>query len=380
MASVTLENLVKNYGDAKKPSIAVKGISLEIRDREFMVLVGPSGCGKTTILRMIAGLEDITDGTVKIGDRIVNDIMPKDRDIAMVFQNYALYPHMTVYNNMAFGLKIQGLPKDEIDNRVHTVANTLGIAEYLERKPKSLSGGERQRVALGRAIIRNPKVFLFDEPLSNLDAKMRVTMRTEINKLHDRLQATMIYVTHDQVEAMTMGERICVMNEGEIMQVDEPLNIYNHPANMFVAGFIGSPSMNFIKGKIVSEEGRSRFIETNSTPNSIRFDVGERLSLLSEGYRNEEIILGVRPEDIYDHRRCNAAQPSSGQYARVEIAEPTGAETNLYLNTGEHSIIARVSSSDRYITNEQLHLRFDLSRIHLFDPKTGKAISDAISG
>jgi multiple sugar transport system ATP-binding protein len=374
MASVTLEHLVKTYGDGKKAVRAVRNVNLEIRDREFIVIVGPSGCGKTTVLRMIAGLADTTEGTIRIDGRVVNDVLPKARDIAMVFQDYALYPHMSVFDNMAFGLKLQGVPRDEIRRNVEAVAGTLGIAELLERKPRSLSGGERQRVALGRAIVRNPKVFLFDEPLSNLDARLRVSMRTEIAKLHDRLQATMIFVTHDQVEAMTMGERICVMNDGEIMQVDEPLNIYNHPVNMFVASFIGNPPMNFITGRIVIEDGRPFFMEKNEGQDALRFDVGERLSLLSEGRRDEEIVLGIRPEDIHDHRRCSAAQPSAGLYARVELAEPTGAETNVYLNTGAHSIIARVSSSDRYLTNEQLLMRFDLSRIHLFDPATGNAI------
>jgi len=375
MASVTLENLVKNYGDNKHPNIAVKGISLKIRDREFMVFVGPSGCGKSTTLRMIAGLEDITEGSVSIEERIVNDVLPKDRDIAMVFQNYALYPHMSVYENMAFGLRLRKIPKDEINRRVRNTAMTLDIVEYLDRKPGTLSGGQRQRVALGRAIVRNPKVFLFDEPLSNLDAKARVSMRTEIAKLHDRLQATMIYVTHDQVEAMTMGDRICVLNDGKIVQVDDPLTIYNNPANMFVAGFIGSPPMNFINGRIVIQDERSLFVENNEDKDSIRFDLGARLSLLTEAYRDREVVFGIRPENVYDHRRCSAAQPSSGQYARVEISEPMGAETYLYLNTGAHPIIGRVASNDRYLTNEQAHLRFDLSHAHFFDPETGEALS-----
>jgi multiple sugar transport system ATP-binding protein len=379
MAGVILDKLIKNFGSAKAPIHAVNNVSLEVRDREFMVVVGPSGCGKTTLLRLIAGLEQPDSGGISIDGRLVNDVLPKDRDIAMVFQNYALYPHMKVYENMAFALKLQGVSREEIEDSVASVARILGISDLLDRKPGSLSGGEQQRVALGRAIVRNPKVFLFDEPLSNLDARLRVSMRTEIAKLHDRLQTTMIYVTHDQVEAMTMGERICVMNEGEIMQVDEPLAIYHHPVNMFVASFIGSPPINFITGRIVNEEGRSCFVEKNDNADTtLRFDVGERLSLISEDRRNQEIILGIRPEDIYDHRRCNAAQPSQSLYARVEIAESMGAETNVYLNTGAHTIIARVTGSDRYLTNEQLLMRFDLSKIHLFDPVTKLAIDKKI--
>lgn len=375
MASVTLEHLSKNFGDDRRPNFAVRDLSLEIHDREFLVIVGPSGCGKTTTLRMIAGLERMSGGDISIDGRVVNDVLPKDRNIAMVFQDYALYPHMSVFDNMAFGLKLRGFPYPEVQARVQNVARTLDMESYLDRKPGELSGGQRQRVALGRAIVRNPKVFLFDEPLSNLDANMRILMRTEIAKLHDRLQTTMIYVTHDQVEAMTMGERICVMNEGRIMQVDEPLKIYNHPLNMFVAGFIGSPSMNFIRGRIVSQEGHSIFVENNSTPNAIRFDIGERLSLISDKYRDQEIVLGIRPEDIYDNRRCTAVQPTTRLYARVELVEPTGAETNLYLNTGAHALIARVNGCDRFIMNESLQIRFDLSKLHLFEPETGLNIA-----
>src|SRR5271154_1544580 len=266
MAQVLLENLSKVFPEKGGPGVAaVKRINLQIEDREFMVLVGPSGCGKSTTLRMIAGLEEITSGTISIGGRLVNDVLPKDRDIAMVFQNYALYPHMTVYENMAFGLKLRKLPKAEIEARVNETAAMLGLESLLKRRPKALSGGQRQRVALGRAIVRKPKVFLFDEPLSNLDAKMRVSTRTEISKLHGRLGATMIYVTHDQVEAMTMGDRICVMKDGHVMQVAAPLEIYNHPANLFVAGFIGSPPMNFFKGTIARNGGRLTFVETAST-------------------------------------------------------------------------------------------------------------------
>ena len=374
MASVTLENLFKNYGDAKRPNVALKGIDLEIRDREFMVLVGPSGCGKSTTLRVIAGLEDLTSGRVIIDGQEMNHVLPRDRDIAMVFQNYALYPHMSVYENMAFALKMRRFPADEIRSRVESAAKALDITSYLHRKPHTLSGGQMQRVALGRAIVRSPRVFLFDEPLSNLDAKARVSMRTEIVKLHDRLQATMIYVTHDQVEAMTMGDRICVMNEGEIVQVDEPLNIYNKPVNMFVAAFIGSPQINFIKGRIVSEEGRSCFIEQNDDADALRFDIGEQLSLRMEAHRGKTLVLGVRPEDIYDQRRCTATQPTSQQFARVEISEPMGPETYLYLNTGAHPLIARVRSNDRYQTNEQLQFRMDLAKLHFFDAESGLAL------
>ncbi|WP_309380918.1 ABC transporter ATP-binding protein [Cerasicoccus frondis] len=371
MAEVTLKDLVKEYRDDKRTTFrAVKGINLEIRDREFMVFVGPSGCGKSTSLRMIAGLEDITDGTISIGDRVVNDVQPKDRDIAMVFQNYALYPHMTVFDNMAFGLKLLKFPRDEIKKRVDDAADILGLESMLDRKPKQLSGGQRQRVAVGRAIVRKPKVFLFDEPLSNLDAKMRVSMRTEISKLHARLNATMIYVTHDQTEAMTMGDRICVMKDGNIMQVDEPLNIYNHPENMFTAGFIGSPPMNFFHGQVVSEGGKLVFVEKNEVGAPIRITFDDRLARLAQSYQGKPIVLGIRPEDIADAVTVTHLDESRCLTAKVEVSEPMGAETYLYFDTGAHSFIAKVHSEHKFDFGQEVKVSLDLEKAHLFDPET----------
>jgi multiple sugar transport system ATP-binding protein len=371
MASVTLENLLKNYGDSRKPVIAVNSINLEIRDREFMVLVGPSGCGKSTSLRMIAGLEDISGGRILIGDRVVNDVPPKDRDIAMVFQNYALYPHMTVFDNMAFGLKLKGHPKTEILERVREAAAILGIEEYLDRKPKALSGGQRQRVAVGRAIVRNPKVFLFDEPLSNLDAKMRIAMRTEISKLHDRLESTMIYVTHDQVEAMTMGDRICVMRGGNIMQVAEPLEIYNHPANMFVAGFIGSPPMNFFHGTVEQTAQGCVFSEKTDGAEAggvLQVPLDGRYRQALEAHSSKEVVLGIRPEEVVE-----AASGSSVHLpfsATVEVSEPMGAETFVYLRSSGHSFIARVRSMVHPRSGDHFDAALDVGKIHFFDPQT----------
>ncbi len=376
MASVTLKNLVKVYPPSGKqpPFKAVKGIYLEIKDHEFMVLVGPSGCGKSTTLRMLAGLEEITGGECVIGDRLVNDVLPKNRDIAMVFQNYALYPHMTVYDNMAFGLKLQKQPKAEINERVQEAAEILGIQELLERKPKALSGGQRQRVAVGRAIVRKPKVFLFDEPLSNLDAKMRVQMRTEISKLHARLGATMVYVTHDQTEAMTMGDRICVMKDGEIMQVDEPLDLYNYPRNMFVAGFIGSPPMNFLKGKLTEDSGTIFFEEDNPSATPIKVALDDRLSRSGRPYLGKPVVFGIRPESIADALFTPSSNGDSVVKAQVEISEPMGSETYLYLTTKTHSLIAKVRSTDRYQINQDVQLKFDLEHAHLFDPETEQVI------
>ena len=372
MASVTLNKLVKVYpSSGKQPEfLAVKGIDLEIKDHEFMVLVGPSGCGKSTTLRMLAGLEEITEGECYIGDRLINDVLPKNRDIAMVFQNYALYPHMSVYDNMAFGLKLQKKPKKEIDERVKEAADILGIEELLERKPKALSGGQRQRVAVGRAIVRHPKVFLFDEPLSNLDAKMRVQMRTEISKLHASLGATMVYVTHDQVEAMTMGDRICVMNNGEIMQVAQPLELYNNPKNMFVAGFIGSPPMNFIHGTIQEESGRIVFAEDSKGEPGLKFPLNEGLSQKAKPYLGKSIVFGIRPEKIADALFVETNQDHPKIQAKVEVSEPMGSETFLYLHTGNHNLIAKVRSTDRYQINQDVDLVFDLETAHLFDPET----------
>jgi multiple sugar transport system ATP-binding protein len=372
MAQVVLLDLVKVYpASGKTPAFnAVKKINLEIRDREFMVLVGPSGCGKSTTLRMIAGLEDITGGEIQIGEKVVNNILPKDRDIAMVFQNYALYPHMTVYENMAFGLKLQRCPKADIARRVDEAAEILNIRELLDRKPKALSGGQRQRVAVGRAIVRKPKVFLFDEPLSNLDAKMRNSMRTEISKLHNRLDATMIYVTHDQAEAMTMGDRICVMRDGIIMQVDEPLRLYNHPNNLFVAGFIGTPPMNFLHGTLRNEGSQVIFVESNTKAKPMQIPLNARLSKLAGPYLGKEVVFGIRPEDIGDARFTDAEAHQPIVEAKVEVSEPMGAETFLYLQSGGHNFIARVSSEDRYDFDQPVKLVLKLEKAHLFDPQT----------
>ncbi|HEX9782026.1 MAG TPA: sn-glycerol-3-phosphate ABC transporter ATP-binding protein UgpC [Opitutaceae bacterium] len=376
MATVVLENLIKVYAEKKGPSFrAVNSISLEIKDREFMVLVGPSGCGKSTTLRMIAGLEEITSGFITIDRRVVNNVLPKDRDIAMVFQNYALYPHMNVYDNMAFGLKLRKFPKAEIDQRVREAASMLGLEPLLDRKPKALSGGQRQRVAVGRAIVRKPKVFLFDEPLSNLDAKMRVSMRTEIAKLHIRLGATMIYVTHDQIEAMTMGDRICVMKDGNIMQVDEPLKLYNHPANHFTAGFIGSPPMNFLRGTLTRDGGRLSFREANDRRTPIVIELDERLSRLAARHVEKDVLLGIRPEYVQDvlFSDTPAARPTIE--VPVEVAEPMGAETLLYVDTGAHSLIARVRPTDHYDAGAQVRLALDLDKVHLFDIKTEHSLN-----
>jgi multiple sugar transport system ATP-binding protein len=371
MAKVILENLVKTYPEKGGPGVtAVKGINLTIEDREFMVLVGPSGCGKSTTLRMIAGLEEIDGGTISIDGRIVNQVLPKDRDLAMVFQNYALYPHMSVFENMAFGLKLRKFPKAEIETRVREAATMLGLETYLNRKPKALSGGQRQRVAVGRAIVRKPKVFLFDEPLSNLDAKMRVSTRTEISKLHARLGATMIYVTHDQVEAMTMGDRICVMKDGNIMQVAEPLTLYNQPANLFVAGFIGSPPMNLFRGKIERRENHLTFVEDNPVQQPIEVALDAALAGKAADYIGRPIVLGIRPENVKDVLTVHSLEGVAAVEVTVEVSEPMGAETYLYLNTGATSFIARVRPTDRFEVNQKVKVSFDLAHAHLFDPAT----------
>jgi multiple sugar transport system ATP-binding protein len=374
MAQVLLENLTKTFPEKGGPGVtAVKRITLAIEDREFMVLVGPSGCGKSTTLRMIAGLEEISEGTVRIGGTIVNDVLPKDRDIAMVFQNYALYPHMTVYENMAFGLKLRKFPKPDIDLRVREAATMLGLESLSGRKPKALSGGQRQRVALGRAIVRKPKVFLFDEPLSNLDAKMRVSTRTEISKLHARLGATMIYVTHDQVEAMTMGDRICVMKDGNIMQVAEPLELYNHPDNLFVAGFIGSPPMNFFRGSLRRAAGHVSFVEDNpAAPLTVALD--EKLAARSSAYLDKAVVFGIRPEAIHDSLTMGSAGGGPTAEVRVEVSEPMGSETLLYLDTGKTSFIARVNPTDRFDAGQRVQVTFDLTHAHLFDPATEQVL------
>ena len=367
MANVTLRHIYKVYAGGVT---AVNDFNLAIKDKEFIVLVGPSGCGKSTTLRMIAGLEEITEGELYIGDKLVNDVVPKNRDIAMVFQNYALYPHMTVYDNMAFGLKLRKVHKTDIDKKVKEAAKILGIEEYLQRKPKALSGGQKQRVALGRAIVREPQVFLMDEPLSNLDAKLRVQMRTEITKLHNRLATTFIYVTHDQTEAMTMGTRIVVMKDGFIQQVDSPQNLYDYPCNKFVAGFIGSPAMNFIDCTLVQEEGGvfARFGE-----NKILIPEGRIAKLTDKSYIGREVILGIRPDDIHDEEVFIQNYPQATVSAYVELIEKLGFETLLYLNISgkeDENIIARVNPRSTVMMNDTVKMVFDPNRIQLFDKET----------
>jgi len=367
MAEVVLQHVSKVF----PPNVvAVNDVTLEVKDKEFLVLVGPSGCGKSTTLRMIAGLEEITHGDIFIGDRLVNAVAPKDRDIAMVFQNYALYPHMTVYRNMAFGLTLRRFAKAEIDKRVREAAHILGIHDLLDRKPKALSGGERQRVAVGRAIVRKPQVFLFDEPLSNLDAKMRVQMRAEISKLHSRLQTTMIYVTHDQVEAMTMGDRIVVMKDGIVQQIAEPLELYDHPANRFVAGFIGSPPMNFVPGRIVSEDEELLFTDV-----SFRLKVPRQFRDRLGPYTGRPVVFGIRPEDFYDPAFRAEAIPGSGRItAKVELIEPMGAELYMYLSTGESNLIARLDAHVTAELDEMRTLFIDMNKSHFFDAESDRAI------
>jgi multiple sugar transport system ATP-binding protein len=370
--SVKIKNLVKTYANEHgHPAFtAVKGIDLEIRDGEFMVLVGPSGCGKTTTLRMIAGLESITSGTIEIGGKVVNDIEPKDRGIAMVFQNYALYPHMTVFENMAFGLKLAKKSKDEIREAVTRAAKALDLDQLLHRKPQALSGGQRQRVALGRAIVRNPKVFLFDEPLSNLDAKMRVQMRTEISRLHAALKTTMIYVTHDQVEAMTMGDRICVMRDGDIMQVADPLTLYRQPQNIFVAGFIGSPPMNLLHGTVERRGNGLAFVE-ESDSGALTIPLPGRLEKTAQSHLVRKTILGVRPEHLSATGGDAAQKPMP---MTVELAEPLGAETILYLKSGARQIVARHIGEQHYQPGQTVALHLNMEKVHLFDAETGNAI------
>lgn len=367
MANVTLRHIYKVYAGGVT---AVNDFNLAIKDKEFIVLVGPSGCGKSTTLRMIAGLEEITEGELYIGDKLMSDVAPKNRDIAMVFQNYALYPHMTVYDNMAFGLKLRKVHKTDIDKKVKEAAKILGIEEYLQRKPKALSGGQKQRVALGRAIVREPQVFLMDEPLSNLDAKLRVQMRTEITKLHNRLATTFIYVTHDQTEAMTMGTRIVVMKDGFIQQVDSPQNLYDYPCNKFVAGFIGSPAMNFIDCTLVEENGNvfARFGE-----NKILIPEGRIAKLTDKSYIGREVTLGIRPDDIHDEEVFIQNYPQATVSAYVELIEKLGFETLLYLTISgkeDENIVARVNPRSTVMMNDTVKMVFDPNRIHLFDKET----------
>jgi len=368
MAKVLLKSVTKTYDNN---IVAVNNVNIDIQDKEFIVLVGPSGCGKSTTLRMVAGLEELSSGEIRIDDVLVNDVPPKDRDIAMVFQNYALYPHMTVFENMAFGLKLRKYPKDEIKQRVYEAANILGIQELLNRRPKELSGGQRQRVALGRAIVRKPKVFLFDEPLSNLAAKLRVQMRAEISKLHTRLQATMIYVTHDQLEAMTMGDRIVVMKDGFVQQIADPLTLYDKPVNKFVAGFIGTPAMNFMEGTINKKRTGVFFNEEN-------FEVKLPDSMVPqvESYVGRDVVLGIRPEDIHDKMDASNASPDNTISATVEVIEPLGADALLYLTTGKSPFIAKVKGYEQVEINQDIELVFNMQKAHIFDRETEKCLTN----
>ena len=368
MASLSLRGIYKTYTGG---FTAVKDFNLEIEDKEFIIFVGPSGCGKSTTLRMIAGLEEITEGELYIGDKLMNDVVPKDRDIAMVFQNYALYPHMTVFENMAFGLKLRKTPKDEIKKKVIEAAQILGIEHLLDRKPKALSGGQRQRVALGRAIVRSPKVFLMDEPLSNLDAKLRVQMRTEIGKIHKKLQTTFIYVTHDQTEAMTMGTRIVVMKDGIIQQVDSPSNLYQYPCNMFVAGFIGSLQMNFLN---VTVDCASNGTYLKCGDFSIKLPEGKGGRSEIKQYNGKEVIMGIRPEDIYDDPAFISSVPDCCSKVNIELVEMMGAETYLYLNIEGNAVTARVEPTSTAKSGDEISVALDMNKMHLFDKETEKAI------
>ncbi|MDC3413548.1 sn-glycerol-3-phosphate ABC transporter ATP-binding protein UgpC [Aquibacillus sp. 3ASR75-11] len=364
MAELSLKNINKTYD---KNVVAVNDFNLEIKDKEFTVFVGPSGCGKSTTLRMIAGLEEITAGDFYIDDKRMNDVAPKDRDIAMVFQNYALYPHMNVYDNMAFGLKLRKFKKDEIESRVQNAAKILGLEGYLDRKPKALSGGQRQRVALGRAIVRDAKVFLMDEPLSNLDAKLRVQMRAEIQKLHKRLQTTTIYVTHDQTEAMTMATRLVVMKDGLIQQVGIPKEVYDKPENIFVGGFIGSPSMNFLTGTL--KEG---YFEIGSV--KVKVPEGKMKTLREQNYLNKELVLGIRPEDIHDEPVFIESTPETKIKAFIDVAELMGSESYLYSKVEDQDFIARVDSRTDVNGGEEIELAFNMNKVHFFDKDTEQRI------
>jgi len=369
MASVELKNVFKRFDGNV---VAVNDFSMDIEDKEFIILVGPSGCGKTTTLRMIAGLEEITEGEIYIDGRLVNDVQPKDRDIAMVFQNYALYPHMTVFDNMAFGLKLRKTPKDEIKRRVNEAANILDIGHLLDRKPKALSGGQRQRVALGRAIVREPKVFLMDEPLSNLDAKLRVQMRIEISKLHQNLQTTIIYVTHDQTEALTMGTRIVVMKDGIIQQIDTPLALYDSPSNVFVAGFIGSPQMNFID--VTVEKGKDGVVNLVFPDNSLVLPADKAKKVEELGYIGKEVVFGIRPENIHDEEQYIEQMPGSLLEATVDVIEMLGSETLLFMRVGDINLTARVNPRIQVKVGDVIKIALDTSKAHLFDKETEQVI------
>ena len=378
MASLSLKHIYKKYPGGV---VAVTDFNLEIKDKEFVIMVGPSGCGKSTTLRMIAGLEEISSGELYIGDRLVNDVAPKDRDIAMVFQNYALYPHMTVFDNMAFGLKLRKTPKDEIKRRVEEAARILDIAHLLDRKPKALSGGQRQRVALGRAIVREPKVFLLDEPLSNLDAKLRAQMRTELSKLHQKLGTTFIYVTHDQTEAMTMADRIVVMKDGLIQQVDTPQHLYDLPCNMFVAGFIGSPQMNFIES-VLGKNDKGYYVEFGSEDTKTKRGVKYQIPLpaaKTEGkdmdeYVGKEVIMGIRPEDVHDEPRLLEEFADCKVKANVEVTEMMGAETFLYVNVEGFDFTARVEPTSPAHPGDEIEIALENTKIHIFDKETERTI------
>lgn len=364
MASVQLKQVTKRYGD----NVAVSNLSLRVTDKEFLVLVGPSGCGKTTTLRMIAGLEDVTGGEIYIGDRLVNALPPKDRDIAMVFQNYALYPHMNVYDNLAFGLKMRKVPVKDIDRRVKEVARMLGIHELLRRKPRELSGGQRQRVAMGRAICRNPKVFLFDEPLSNLDAKLRVQMRTELARLHERLETTVIYVTHDQVEAMTLADRIVVMNKGLIKQIGSPMEVYDGPENIFVAGFIGSPTMNFFEAMVVSEN-EALFVVSHD----MKLAIPDALKAKFLKARDREVVCGIRPEHFYDVKLREPFPGCERLSVFTEVIEPIGPELILVGRCGSTNLTVRLDPHSTVRPRTPMELMVDMNKMHLFDKTTGNA-------
>ncbi|MDV7693852.1 sn-glycerol-3-phosphate ABC transporter ATP-binding protein UgpC [Pediococcus parvulus] len=366
MVEINLKHIYKEYDG--NTSYSVSDFNLDIKDKEFIVFVGPSGCGKSTTLRMIAGLEDITDGDLVMDGKVMNDVQPKDRDIAMVFQNYALYPNMTVFDNMGFGLKIQKMPKAEIEKKVNNAAEILGLTEFLQRKPAALSGGQRQRVALGRAIVRDAKLFLLDEPLSNLDAKLRVQMRTQIAQLHQRLQTNMIYVTHDQVEAMTMADRIVIMNEGKIQQVGTPSQLYNEPVNKFVAGFMGSPAMNFFDatlrdGHVVNDKGLNVVVPE-----------GRLKKLVDQGYNNKKLVVGIRPEDIHTEEVALQTMPDAVVDATVVVSELLGVDSMLYSKTGDTEFVAQVNARDYHEPGEKVKMAFEMSKAHFFDPETEKTI------
>lgn len=360
MASVTYDHVVKKFGEVT----AVNDLSYKLDDKEFLVLVGPSGCGKTTALRCLAGLEDVTSGTIKIGDRVVNDVAPKDRDIAMVFQSYALYPHLSVFDNMAFGLKLRKMPKNEIEERVKKSAKILGIEMLLKRKPRELSGGQRQRVAVGRAIVREPKVFLFDEPLSNLDAKLRVQMRAEITKLHQQLKTTFIYVTHDQVEAMTMGTRICVLNYGKTQQMDTPQTLYDKPDNLFVAGFIGSPAMNFFQSTVKKDNGKQLYVDSGA----FRVEIPKEQAKTYQGLDGKQVMFGIRPEDIHNPEYQPASIKPALISCKVDVTELMGNEIFLHLVAGKHSFVARVDPRTKFKMGDKVKVAFNMGNFHIFDP------------